>query len=163
MEKEEIRNLIREIIEEDEKQSLMMLKNMDAFDDMLIHVLLQELCIILKRKQDDGPCTRYLQIASLVMNSITKKIQESISQTLEELDYDLSYEMDWLTPNYRSKGADILQITFDVDNMDENVSEDWPEDISDAIKNVVEAWGGTYRWEPEDPSEPPYCVISIES
>ena len=151
MDKEEIKNLIREIIEEDEKQTEELLKNLEAF-------VLQELCGILKSKQDDCPCTKYLQIAPLAMNSITRKIQESIRKTLEKLDYDLSYEIEWLTPNYRGKSADILQVTFDVSNItDESIPIDWPEDVEGAIKNVVEALGGTYRWNPKRPS----FVISV--
>lgn len=77
------------------------------------------------------------------------EIESDIENALDNLEYDLSYEIEHYTTTqpYSDDKCVVFEVTFDIDNNDKSLPDDWDDDVEDAIDDVCDDWGGSHDWD----------------
>lgn len=73
-----------------------------------------------------------------------KELVSDVEQMLDDLDYDLVYELN----DYHSNGVSIVEIEIDIDCA-EDYPDDFDEELEDLVSDIVSDWDddGWFSWD----------------
>lgn len=73
-----------------------------------------------------------------------EELVSEIEEALDNLDYDLVYELN----DYHSNDVSIVEIDIDINYVDD-YADDWDEQLEDIISNIISEWDDEswYSWE----------------
>lgn len=74
-------------------------------------------------------------------------IEEEIESALDELSYDLPYDIDsYNETDFSGTSYAIFDIDFDFDEIDESTPDDWMDEVEGIIENIAFDWDGRCYW-----------------